>query len=78
MPKPSPTFVSKRFKPISKCRGTDCPLKGDCLRYLFPIATGKGIWQPHLKEMPFKVYHGEVTCEKFLDARQADITSYLR
>ena len=34
---------------ISKCRGTDCPLKESCYRY----TAKEGMWQSYIFDVPY-------------------------
>ncbi len=36
---------------ISKCSGTNCPLKNSCYRY---TASSNSHWQSYLTEVPYK------------------------
>ena len=46
---------------ISKCKGTNCPVKESCYRY-----TAKdGMRQSYFLDIPGKTEDGEFTCEYF-------------
>lgn len=52
---------------ITKCKGTDCPLKEKCYRYK---AKDSRYWQSYMIEVPYK--DGE--CEYFWDNGVGDPT----
>jgi hypothetical protein len=45
---------------ISKCKGTGCPIKETCYRYLAP---SNDFWQAYLTEVPYN--HAADSCDHY-------------
>ena len=51
---------------ITKCKGTDCPLKETCYRFLAMV----GLIQSYFKDVPFK----DGKCEYYWNIKQLSLT----
>jgi hypothetical protein len=54
-------FKTKTMADISKCKGTDCPVKEVCYRYTAP----EGMMQAYFTEVPGKLENNEFSCSKY-------------
>lgn len=50
---------------ISKCRGIDCPLKENCVRYTAP----EGVWQSWFFDVPIKE---DGTCDYYWEDKKKE------
>ena len=57
---------------ITKCIGTDCPLKTTCHRY----TTKDSEFQSHI-EPPFKIVDGQLLCETYWGDEQQKLKRFL-
>ncbi len=56
---------------ITKCKGTNCPLKENCFRF---TAQGKTMYQSYFVEVPFK----DNECEMFWGKKSESIFKQLK
>lgn len=55
----------EKMADISKCEGTECPLKEKCYRY---TAEANEYWQAYFTEIPYDIESGE--CEHFWERKE--------
>jgi hypothetical protein len=60
---------------ITKCRGTNCPIKEHCKRY---TAKANDQWQAYFTEVPFKIEDDKLSCDMFWGQSQDNILQQLK